>query len=120
MGTDIGGVFKPTKKLLLQAALWYLKLHQEFIYVGDVGVVEPGGKSRRAGIDVSMIYEVANNLFADVNLSLANPRAARVDKADSYLPLALRFTSVGGFTYRKEYGWNGSLRYRFMAKIPAN
>jgi outer membrane receptor protein involved in Fe transport len=27
---------------------------------------------------------------------------------------------VGGLTYRKAQGWNGSLRYRFMDNRPAN
>ncbi len=119
-GTDIGGIFKPTKKMMLQAALWYLQLDQEFIYVGDEGVVEPSGESRRVGIDVSMRYEVFTNLFADLDVSIANPRAVGVAKTESYLPLAPRFTSVGGLTYRKQYGWNGSLRYRYMDKRPAN
>ena len=105
---------------MLQSALWHLLLDQEFIYVGDEGVVEPGGQTRRVGIDVSARYEVIKNLFADVDISLANPRALDVPKSDSYLPLAPRFSSVGGFTYRKEYGWNGSLRYRFMDNRPAN
>jgi outer membrane receptor protein involved in Fe transport len=119
-GTDIGGIFKPAEKLVVQAALWYLQLDQEFIYVGDEGVVEPSGTSRRVGIDVSMRYEIAKNLFADLDLSLANPRAVDLPEKESYLPLAPRFSSVGGLTYRKEYGWNGSLRYRYMAKRPAN
>lgn len=119
-GIDIGGVFKPTKNLVLQSAIWYLQLDQEFIYVGDEGVVEPSGKSRRVGMDLSMRYELAKNLFADLDVTVANPRAIDVPKTDNYLPLAPRFTSVGGLTYRKEYGWNGSLRYRYMAKRPAN
>ena len=119
-GTDFGGVFKVGKKLVLQSALWYLWLDQEFVYVGDEGVVEAGGKTRRIGFDLSARYEVVKNLFADLDVSLANPRALGVAKADSYLPLAPRFTSVGGLTYRKEQGWNGSLRYRFMDNRPAN
>ena len=119
-GTDVGGIFKLGKKLVLQSALWYLWLDQEFIYVGDEGVVEPGGQTKRYGFDLSARYEVIKNLFADIDVSLANPRALDVAKADSYLPLAPRFTSVGGFTYRKQYGWNGSLRYRFMDDRPAN
>jgi outer membrane receptor protein involved in Fe transport len=43
-----------------------------------------------------------------------------VPKGESYLPLAPRFTSVGGLTYRNLQGWNGSLRYRFMDNRPAN
>jgi hypothetical protein len=119
-GTDLGGVFKVGKKVVLQSALWYLWLGQEFVYVGDEGVVEPGGRTRRYGFDLSVRYEVLKNLFADIDVSLANPRSTGVAKADSYIPLAPRFTSVGGLTYRKEYGWNGSLRYRYMSDRPAN
>ena len=49
-GTDIGGIFKLGKKLVLQSALWYLWLDQEFIYVGDEGVVEPGGQTKKIGL----------------------------------------------------------------------
>lgn len=119
-GTDLGAVFKVGKNLVLQSALWYLWLDQEFVYVGDEGVVEAGGQTRRIGFDFSARYEVTKNLFADMDISLANPRASGVAKAESYLPLAPRFTSVGGLTYRKEKGWNGSLRYRFMDNRPAN
>jgi hypothetical protein len=119
-GSDIGGIFKLGKKLVLQSALWYLWLDQEFVYVGDEGVVEPGGQSRRMGIDVSVRYEVVKNLYADADVSIADPKALHIAKAESYLPLAPRFTSTGGITYRKQYGWNGSLRYRFMDNRPAN
>ena len=119
-GTDLGGIFKVGNRVVLQTALWYLWLDQEFVYVGDEGVVEPGGQTRRYGFDLSVRYEVTKNLYADVDVSLANPRALGVEKGDSYLPLAPRFSSVGGLTYRKQYGFNGSLRYRFMDDRPAN
>ncbi len=119
-GSDLGGIFKIGKKVVLQSALWYLWLDQEFIYVGDEGIVEPGGQTKRIGIDISARYEVIKNLFADVDVSFANPRALDVAKTESYLPLAPRLSSVGGLTYRKQYGVNGSLRYRFMDDRPAN
>jgi hypothetical protein len=119
-GTDLGGIFKVGKKLVVQSALWYLWLSQEFVYVGDEGVVEAGGQTRRMGADLSIRYQVLRHLFADADISIANPRAIGVEKENSYLPLAPRFTSVGGLTYRKENGWNGSLRYRYMADRPAN
>lgn len=119
-GSDLGGVFKLGQRLFLQSALWYLWLDQEFVYVGDEGVVEAGGQSQRYGLDVSVRYEVFKNLYLDGDISLATPRALGVDKSEHFLPLAPVFTSVGGFTYRKESGWNGSLRYRFMGDRPAN
>ncbi len=119
-GSDLGGIFKIGKKLMLHTALWYLWLDQEFIYVGDEGVVEAGGQTRRFGFDFSARYEVFKNLFADADLSLAKPRATGIEKELSYLPLAPRFSSAGGLTYRKKTGLNGSLRYRYMADRPAN
>jgi outer membrane cobalamin receptor len=119
-GSDLGGIFKLGNKFFLQTALWYLWLDQEFVYVGDEGVVEAGGQTKRFGLDISTRYEIAKNWYVDLDLSLANPRAIGVPKEESNLPLAPRFTSVGGLTYRKQYGWNGSLRYRYMADRPAN
>ena len=119
-GSDLGGIFKVGKKLVLQSALWYLWLDQEFVYVGDEGVVEAGGQTQRFGFDMSARYEVAKNIYADMDISLANPRALHVASTENYLPLAPRYSSVGGLTFRKQYGWNGSLRYRFMGDRPAN
>jgi hypothetical protein len=119
-GTDLGGVFKIGKNLVLQTALWYLWLDQEFIYVGDEGIVEPGGQTKRTGVDASVRYQLLKNLFADVDVSFANPRALDVSKDESYLPLAPRFSTVGGITYKQEQGFNGSIRYRFMGDRPAN
>lgn len=119
-GSDLGGIFKIGKKLILQSAFWYLWLDQEFVYVGDEGVVEAGGKTQRLGLDLSLRYEIIDNLFFDTDLSWANPKALNVPKKEHYLALAPRFTSAGGITYRKLEGFNGSLRYRYMANRPAN
>lgn len=119
-GTDLGGIFKIGQNLVLQSAVWYLWLDQEFVYVGDEGVVEAGGQSQRFGYDLSARYQIVKNLYADVDLTLANPRALNTPKEESYLPLAPKFTSAGGFTYRTQYGWNGTLRYRFMGDRPAD
>lgn len=119
-GSDLGSILKIGKKLFLQTAVWYLWLDQEFVYVGDEGVIEAGGQTQRFGMDVSARYEVVKNLYADVDLSYANPKALHVPYSEKYLPLAPRFTSVGGLTYRKQKGINGSLRYRYMANRPAN
>ncbi len=119
-GSDVGGIFKLGNKAVLQTALWYLWMKQEFVYVGDAGVVEPGGKTERMGLDISLRYQVLPALYADVDLNYTNPRALNVPKAENNLPLAPKFTSTGGFTYRKATGWNGSLRYRHMGNRPAN
>ncbi len=52
-GTDFGTVFKPLNNLIVNAALWYILLDQEFVYGGDGGTVEFSGKTRRIGFDFS-------------------------------------------------------------------
>ena len=120
LGTDFGGIFKIGKKLILQSAVWYLWLDQEFVYVGDEAVVEEGGKTERMGIDITARYEIYKNWFADFNLSIAKPRSLNVPADENFIPLAPKLVSTGGITYRKESGFNGSLRYRLMGDRPAN
>jgi outer membrane receptor protein involved in Fe transport len=119
-GSDLGVLVKPFPRLLVNAAAWYLWLDQEFIYVGDEGVVEPGGRSRRAGVDLSVRYQLTKHLYADLDLNTANPRSVGVESGQNYLPLAPRFTSVGGLSLQTKSGFSGSLRYRYMADRPAN
>jgi hypothetical protein len=119
-GADLGVLLKPTRHLLVNVAAWYLYLQQEFVYVGDEGVVEPSGKTRRIGIDVSARYQINNWLFADVNANLAKPRSAEEPKGENYIPLAPNFTSTGGLNWQLKNGLNGSLRYRFMGDRAAN
>lgn len=119
-GSDLGMNWKPTPRLLINSALWYLWLAQEFVYVGDAGVVEPSGKTQRMGIDVSARYQLTNQLFADFDANLTQPRAIGEAKGADYLPLAPIFTSIGGLSLYNKTGFNGSLRYRYMANRPAN
>jgi outer membrane cobalamin receptor len=119
-GADLGVLLKPTRNLLVNVAAWYLYLQQEFVYVGDEGVVEPSGKTRRIGIDLSARYQVNNWLFADVNANLAQPRSAEDPKGENYIPLAPTFTSTGGVNWQLKNGINGSLRYRYMSDRAAN
>lgn len=119
-GSDIGMIYKPFPKMLLNASLWYLWLEQEFVYVGDAGVVEPSGKSKRQGIDLSVRYQLTKLLYADVDLSSAKPRAVGVTEGMNYLPLAPIFTSTGGLSMQLANGLSGSIRYRYIANRPAN
>ncbi|HEX9957320.1 MAG TPA: TonB-dependent receptor, partial [Fibrella sp.] len=119
-GSDLGIIVKPFPKLLINAAAWYLWMQQEFVYVGDEGVVEPSGRSRRQGLDVSARYQFTKSLFADIDLNTAAPRSIDAESGQNYLPLAPVFTSTGGLSVQTPYGLSGSLHYRYIADRPAN
>lgn len=119
-GGDLGVIVKPTNNLLINIAAWYLHLDQEFVYVGDAGVVEPSGKTRREGIDIIARYQLSKNLFANMNLNFTKPRAIGEAKGQDYIPLAPTATSTGGIFYKAQEGLNGSVTYRFIKNRPAN
>jgi hypothetical protein len=119
-GADLGMVCKPSKNLLIQSALWYLKLQQEFVYVGDEGVIEPSGRSRRLGVDLSLRYQPVTWLYFDVDANYSLGRAIDEKNGEDYLPLAPVLTSIGGIGYKNKNGLSAGLRYRYMADRPAN
>ena len=119
-GSDLGLNYKPFPKLLISAAAWYLWLQQEFVYVGDEGVVEPSGRSRRYGFDLSLRYQFLKNLYFDTDISIAKPRSLENEVGKNYLPLAPVFTTTGGLSLKTNSGFSGSFRYRYMGDRPAN
>jgi hypothetical protein len=119
-GADLGVFLKPMPRLLLNMALWGLDLEQEFVYVGDEAVVEPSGKTRRYGVDFSARYQLIDWLFLDVDMNYTVPRSKEDPEGENFIPLAPTFSSIGGVTTKFSKGWNGSLRYRYIADRPAN
>lgn len=117
---DFGTVFKPVKNLLINAAVWYIYLQQEFVYSGDGGFVEFSGKTRRVGFDFSGRYQPIKSLYLDVDVNYAHGRAVEEAKGEDYIPLAPRWTSAGGITYINKSGFNGSFRYRYVGDRPGN
>lgn len=119
-GIDVGTTSKLTEKLLANVALWRLDLEEEFVYIGDEGIVEPSGRTRRQGIDLSIRYEISPWLFADVDLNVTRPRSKDEREGNNYIPLAPAFSTIGGLSFRFTNGLNGSLRYRYLSDRPAN
>ena len=119
-GSDVVLDFKPAPRLYLHLAGWYLWLAQEFVYVGDEGVVEPGGRTRRQGIDLGLRYQLLPRLFLDTDLTLTRPQALDAERGENYLPLAPLFTASGGLSLQPGKRWSGSLRYRWLGDRPAS
>ncbi|HQU57588.1 MAG: TonB-dependent receptor [Phaeodactylibacter sp.] len=119
-GADLGTLWKPAPRLVLNTALWYLFLEQEFVYVGDEGIVEPSGRTRRMGADLSIRYQLTDWLFADADVNYTYARSADDPEGENFIPLAPDLTSTGGLTFQHPSGLNGSLRYRHLDSRPAN
>ncbi|MEO6001454.1 MAG: TonB-dependent receptor plug domain-containing protein [Chitinophagaceae bacterium] len=117
---DFGTVFKPTRNVLINAAIWYINLEQEFVYSGDGGNIDFNGKTRRLGFDFSGRYQPIKSLYFDADLNYAHGRATGTLKGDDYIPLAPVWTSTGGITYTNKTGINGSIHYRYVGNRAGN
>ncbi|WP_084684665.1 TonB-dependent receptor [Maribacter forsetii] len=119
-GVDFGTIIKPVDKLVLNATLWGLFLDQEFVYVGDAGIVEPSGKTRRVGVEVGARYQMLDwlYLYSDVNYTYA--RSTEEADGEDYIPLAPDFTAVGGLSFSDIGNFSGNLNYRYLGDRAAN
>jgi hypothetical protein len=124
-GADLGLNWKPFSKLFVNTAIWYLYLQQEFTFGQDLinqpgGPVQPSGKTRRMGVDLSLRYQLTDWLYAWVNMNIADPRFIDSITGHRYLPLAPTFTSTGGLQVKFPGGWNGGISYRYLHNRAAN
>ncbi len=119
-GIDLGDIWKPIPKLVVNTTLWYLFLEQEFVYVGDAGIVEPSGKTERYGLDFGFRYQLNDWLYMDSDLTLTHARSTEEPDGQDYIPLAPDFTMAGGFSVDNLNGFSGGLRYRYIDDRPAN
>lgn len=119
-GSDLGSIWKPIPRLIVNSALWYLYSEQEFVYVGDIGIIEPSGKSRRMGADLGIRYQLNNWIFIDADANYAFARSINEPKGENYIPLAPDFTSTAGIGLNNWNGFSGSFRFRFMNNRAAN
>lgn len=120
IGSDLGTIFKPFPKLVVTSALWYLYLEQEFVYVGDAGIVEPSGKSRRMGADLGLRYQLTDWLFLDADANYTYARSIEEPSGQDYIPLAPDFTSTAGLSITKVNGFSGGIHSRYLKSRPAN
>lgn len=120
LGSDLGTTWKLTKNLLFNGALWYLLSEQEFVYVGDAGVVEPSGRSQRFGFDAGLTFQPTKWLFLYSNLNYSHARSVAEPKGANFIPLAPVFTSDGKVQLNFKKGIFTTLSYRYMGDRAAN
>ncbi|MEW6298576.1 MAG: TonB-dependent receptor plug domain-containing protein [Thermodesulfobacteriota bacterium] len=115
-GGELGVRTNLWQRLDLAAALWILDLSSELVFVGDEGTTEASGPTRRWGVDFEARYEVLPWLFADCDLTYADPRFRVTGEA---IPLAPTLLLQGGVTAYLTDGFSAAIRLRYLDDRPA-
>ena len=119
-GIDVGGIWKPSKNIIINSALWYLLSEEELVYVGDAGIIEPSGKSRRYGLDFGIRYKLSKKIYFDSDVTLTTARSLEEISGQDYIPLAPDFTATGGISFNDVHNFSGGLQFRYIDNRPAN
>ncbi|MGS0527597.1 TonB-dependent receptor [Zobellia nedashkovskayae] len=119
-GGDLGAIFKPMDKLVINAALWTLFLDQEFVYVGDAGIVEPSGKTKRLGVDFGLRYQLTDWLYANGDINYTYARSTEEADGEDFIPLAPDLTSSAGLSFIDVKNFSGGINYKYVKNRPAN
>jgi hypothetical protein len=118
-GSEVGFIWKPIPKLIFNSAVWYLFLEQEFVYVGDAGIVEPSGKTARKGIDFGLRFQFTDWLFVNADYTYTDAKSTEETDGNDYIPLAPKSTFMGGLSLIKNH-FSGSFKSRYLGDRPAN
>lgn len=119
-GVDFGNSWKPTSKLLVNTTLWYLFSEEEFVYVGDAGIVEPSGKSKRYGFDLGVRYQLNDWLYFNTDATFTKARSVEESVGQDYIPLAPKVTLAGGLAMNDYHNFSGGIHYKYIGDRAAN
>ena len=119
-GVDFGNSWKPTSKLLINTTAWYLFSEEEFVYVGDAGIVEPSGKSERLGLDVGFRYQLNDWLYVNTDATFTKARSMEEPTGQDYIPLAPKVTMTGGLSMNNYGKFSGGIHYKYIGDRAAN
>ena len=106
--------------MVVNVAAWTLYLEQEFVYVGDEGIVEPSGETRRMGGELSLRYQPLSWLYLDSDVNYTVARSVNDLEGANYIPLAPDLTATGGLRVNASSGAHGGFRIRYLDDRPAN
>lgn len=98
------------------AAWWLLDLDSEFTWVGDEGITDAGGATRRHGPELEARWRVAAPLWAEVDMTASR---GRYRETDDLIARAPRLTVSAAAVLTDWLDWSGQVRIRHVADHPA-
>jgi hypothetical protein len=106
------------QRLNVSAALWYLELDSELLFIGDAGNTEASRPSKRYGIEFPLYYRPTDRVTLDLELAFTQSEFTEFDPAGDEIPGSIDRVLAAGITYESPEGFYGSARLRYFGPRP--
>ncbi|MDE2585085.1 MAG: TonB-dependent receptor, partial [Betaproteobacteria bacterium] len=94
--------------------LWRMALDSELVFIGDAGVTEPLGASRRHGLEWSNDLRLKGGFLLDADLAVSQARFREPVNGGNHVPNAIPLTASVALNYDNGGAWHGGLRLRYL------
>jgi hypothetical protein len=101
---EVGTRVRPVEGLSLDAAGFLIDLDSEIVWIGDEGVTEASGATRRVGVEGTVRYKFADWFFADAEVTAVEPRYRNNAGNGDAIALAPTLTFTTGVGLRPKIG----------------
>ncbi|WP_417761905.1 TonB-dependent receptor [Shewanella sp.] len=117
-GAEVGVRYYDAERFNFSAAVWYLGLDSELLYVGDAGTTEPSRESERYGTEVTAYYWLNDVLSFDAELAYTRARfTEQQDSEGKYVDGTVPWVGSAGVTYQAgDEGIYAAMRLRYLGK----
>jgi outer membrane receptor protein involved in Fe transport len=116
--TEVGVRARPLPGWNTALSLWKTDLASELVFIGDEGVTEPKGASRRSGIEWWNDYAPTSWLTIDADLAISRARFVEASNGGTQVPNAIPLSASLGVSADANGAWFGGLRLRYIGAYP--
>jgi hypothetical protein len=114
-GAELGVRAAPLPGWNTSLSVWQMALASELVFVGDEGITEPRGASRRHGVEWSNYITPMDGLILDADLAVSKARFTHpVEGGGDHVPNAIPVTASVGLGADRGGPWYGGLRLRYL------
>jgi len=105
-------------RLNFSAAVFYLELDSELIFVGDAGTTEPNEGTERFGIETALFWQPTERITIDLSAAKTDAKFSNAPPDADSIPDAHDTVASAGATLKLVSGLTASLRVRYFGDAP--
>jgi len=117
-GAELGVKTQWQQRWNLAAALWYLELDSELLFVGDAGTTEATRPSERWGIELNNFWMIDEVWSLEADIAWTDARFSDDGAEGRHIPGALETVASATLSAQTPAGWFGALRVRYVDGAP--